>query len=104
MADSKTMTKGEKRYSKPAKIVNKTMQKSASEEISEMGSAAPEPSPMSGTDGIPINDRHAAERNEMLDRHSAEMKDMHTRHQKDHETMASRHLSELGGTNEKEEA
>lgn len=62
----------------------------------ETPGAAPSSDVMAGTDGIPVHERHATERSEMLQRHMAEMQDMHKRHQKDHDTMTSRHASEMG--------
>ena len=50
----------------------------------------------SGTDGIPVTDRHAAERDEMAMRHADEMKDMHKRQAKDMTMMVERHMGEIG--------
>ena len=60
--------------------------------------AAPKADPMAGTDGIPVHERQATERQSMVDLHAGEMKDMHKRHAGSLADMATRHLGELGMT------
>lgn len=60
--------------------------------------AAPAADPMAGTDGIPVHERQATERQAMVDLHGSELKDMHKRHAGSLADMAARHLGELGMT------
>lgn len=64
----------------------------------ETPGAAPAADPMAGTDGIPVNERHAVERQAMTDLQTSEMKDMHKRHAGALTDMSARHQAELGGT------
>ena len=70
---------------------------SAATPSSETPGAAPEASVASGTDGIPVQERHATERKAMFDGHTSELKDMQKRHLKAFDEMGSRHMAELGG-------
>ncbi len=110
MADEKKPSKGEKRYSKPAKIApkgdasetqqgNKAKAESTAAEPKPQDTGttgqAPKPDVMAGTDGIAINDRNAAERAEMYARHEKETHQMLGRQEKDHKSMRDRHHAEL---------
>lgn len=126
MAEEKKESKGQKRYGNPPKIKGKGKKPGeanaeAKEKSSEGGDsklmgkdtqgaptadakladaspgAAPEASPMSGTDGIPIQTRHANERDEMSKRHAKEVHQMHSRHADEHAAMIEKHKGDMGG-------
>lgn len=91
--------KVEKRYSKPAKVVEKKPADapvSGDEAPSKNTGAGAEPSVTAGTEAIPVNERHASERTSMMDRQTQELKDMHKRHMSDLGSMHERHSAELG--------
>lgn len=103
-------TKGQRRYSKPAKIAPKgdtseTQEGNKAKAESTAGSPkpqdtgatgqAPKPDVMAGTDGIAINDRHAAERASLYSSMEKEFHQMQGRHQKSHKDMLTRHHDEL---------
>lgn len=109
MADEKK-SKGERRYAKPAKIApkgdtsetqqgNKAKAESTAAEPKPQDTGttgqAPKPDVMAGTDGISINDRHAAERASMYASMEKEFHQMQGRHTKLHKDMATRHHDEL---------
>lgn len=124
MAEEKKQSKGERRYSHPAKIEPKgkggemgekggdtggsagEMPEAKKKAESSAGSpkpqaengpdAAPEGNVTSGTDGIAVvHERHAAERAEMYGRHEKEVHQMYGRQEKDHKSMRDRHHDEL---------
>lgn len=88
--------KVQKRYSKPAKVVPKKDPAAAEAPPMPASDPAPEASPTSGTDGIPVGERHGAERTSMMERQTQELKDMHKRHMADLGSMNERHMAELG--------
>lgn len=92
--------KVKKRYANSPKIKPKatpsTGEVSAEGATASTPGAAPKADPMAGTDGIPVHERHAAERTAMTDGHTKEMKDMHKRHQDALGEMSARHMGELG--------
>lgn len=124
MAEDKKMSKGERRYSKPAKIAPKGEGGGMGEKGGDTGSGggammedkkkaessagspkpqvengpdkAPHGDAMNGADGIAvIHERHSAERAEMYGRHEKEHHQMVGRHEKDHKAMHDRHHDEL---------
>ena len=68
--------KVQKRYSKPAKVVPKKDPAAAEAPPMPMSDPAPEASPTSGTDGIPVGERHGAERTSMMERQTQELKEL----------------------------
>ena len=96
---AKKDSKGGRRYGSPPRVVDKGgagASTTADKPVSSTPGAAPVATEASGTDGIPVTDRHAAERGEMATRHSDEMKDMHKRQAKDMAMMMERHMGEIG--------
>lgn len=99
MAES---AKVKRRYANSPKIKPKTTGSTGPVTVegatAETPGAAPKADVMAGTDGIPVGERHATERQAMFDGHASEMKDMHKRQQGALGEMAARHMAELGGT------
>ena len=122
--DKSEMSKGQRRYSNPAKIEPKggkgrgsyeeakgdkdrsthdqedkeraeSSTKSGKAQAEKEGGADPQANVMSGTDGIQVHERHAVERAEMVSRHQKEIHQAHARHEKEHSSLADRHHSEL---------
>ncbi len=106
-------SRGSKRYGHGPKIAPKekggdTEKSATPKEVStggspeaEMGGAAPKPSEDAGSEGIPVHERHAGEREAMHSQHGAELRDMHSRHMAEHrsakgdkEAMHTRHEHE----------
>lgn len=89
--EAKKESKGGRRYNHGPKISAKPKgEKSEGEETTseekETGSAAPKADVTSGTDGIAVTARHAAERGALHHNHMREHHDLHAKHQAEHAT------------------
>lgn len=106
-------SKGARRYGSPPKIKEKPgdVNRSVSEqdasgkakstasgkvaEVNQHEDPGPEASVTTGTDGIPVHERHAGDRDAMTGRHNKERSQMNKRHETEYSDMAKAHTEEM---------